>query len=124
MGKLDRLDRDLTGWWLAERQLPCGGLNGRPEKLEDVCYSWWVLSSLAMLSRAHWIAREPLVQFILSCQDLEHGGFSDRAEDMTDVFHTLFGVAALSLLGVPGLGRVDARYCMAASRLPAHCAGG
>ena len=25
------------GWWLAERQLPNGGLNGRPEKLEDVC---------------------------------------------------------------------------------------
>ena len=22
--------------WLAERQLPCGGLNGRPEKKEDV----------------------------------------------------------------------------------------
>lgn len=41
---LDRLDivgsnddgNDLLGWWLAERQLPNGGLNGRPEKLEDV----------------------------------------------------------------------------------------
>ena len=29
-------DLDLLGWWLAERQLPNGGLNGRPEKLEDV----------------------------------------------------------------------------------------
>ncbi len=27
-------------WWLAARQLPCGGLNGRPEKLEDVCYRY------------------------------------------------------------------------------------
>lgn len=26
----------MLGWWLAERQLPCGGLNGRPEKKEDV----------------------------------------------------------------------------------------
>ncbi len=37
---LDRLDREvdqqMLGWWLAERQLPNGGLNGRPEKLEDV----------------------------------------------------------------------------------------
>ena len=35
-GAIDRVDRDLLGWWLAERQLPNGGLNGRPEKLEDV----------------------------------------------------------------------------------------
>lgn len=33
---LDRVDKDALGWWLAERQLPCGGLNGRPEKKEDV----------------------------------------------------------------------------------------
>jgi prenyltransferase beta subunit len=30
------VDRDLLGAWLSERQLPNGGLNGRPEKLEDV----------------------------------------------------------------------------------------
>lgn len=30
------VDDDTLGWWLAERQLPNGGLNGRPEKLEDV----------------------------------------------------------------------------------------
>lgn len=29
---LDKVDRDLLGWWLAERQLEAGGLNGRPEK--------------------------------------------------------------------------------------------
>ena len=28
---------------------------GRPEKLPDVCYSWWVLSSLAIIRRLHWI---------------------------------------------------------------------
>jgi prenyltransferase beta subunit len=33
---LDDVDQDMLGWWLAERQLPNGGLNGRPEKLEDV----------------------------------------------------------------------------------------
>ena len=46
---------DKLAWWLAERQLPNGGLNGRPEKLEDVCYSWWVLSCLCMLKRQEWI---------------------------------------------------------------------
>lgn len=33
---LHHVDADLLGWWLAERQLPSGGLNGRPEKLPDV----------------------------------------------------------------------------------------
>jgi len=66
--RLDLIDHDLLGEWLCERQLPNGGLNGRPEKLEDVCYSWWVLSSLAMIDRLHWIDRDKLVAFILSCQ--------------------------------------------------------
>lgn len=33
---LHLVDADLLGWWLCERQLKNGGLNGRPEKLEDV----------------------------------------------------------------------------------------
>lgn len=67
-GALDRVDRDRLGWWLAERQLPCGGLNGRPEKKEDVCYSWWVLSALSILDRLSWIDGNALARFILSCQ--------------------------------------------------------
>ncbi|MEQ2210325.1 hypothetical protein XENOCAPTIV_011886, partial [Xenoophorus captivus] len=31
-GQLHQLNADLLGWWLCERQLPSGGLNGRPEK--------------------------------------------------------------------------------------------
>lgn len=67
-GQLDLVDRDRLGGWLSERQLPNGGLNGRPEKLEDVCYSWWVGCSLAMIDRLHWIDRDKLAQFILRCQ--------------------------------------------------------
>jgi geranylgeranyl transferase type-2 subunit beta len=37
---LDRIDKDILGWWLCERQLPCGGLNGRPEKKEDVRFAF------------------------------------------------------------------------------------
>jgi hypothetical protein len=36
LDKLDEVDKPTLSWWLAERQLPNGGLNGRPEKLEDV----------------------------------------------------------------------------------------
>ncbi len=67
-GRLDLIDKDRLGGWLSERQLDNGGLNGRPEKLEDVCYSWWVASSLAMIGRLHWIDGDKLAKFILQCQ--------------------------------------------------------
>lgn len=111
--KLDVVDRDTLAWWLCERQLPSGGLNGRPEKLPDVCYSWWVLSSLCMLGRLHWINFNALEKFILACQDIESGGFSDRPGDVADPYHTLFGLAALSLMGNGSVKKVNPTYCMA-----------
>lgn len=42
-------------------------------------------------------------------QDPEAGGFADRPGNMVDVYHTHFGLAGLSLLGVvDGLQEVDA----------------
>lgn len=92
---------------ICERQTPSGGLNGRPEKLQDVCYSWWCLSALAILGRLHWIDTAALRDFVLDCQDEDGGGISDRPEDEVDVYHTFFGVAGLSLMGYPGLAAVD-----------------
>ncbi|KAK0548647.1 Rab geranylgeranyltransferase [Tilletia horrida] len=102
--------------WLSERQiLPSGGLNGRPQKLEDVCYSWWVLSSLSMLGRLHWIDADRLRSFILRCQDDEVGGLADREGNVSDVFHTVFGVAGLSLLGDASIAEVDPVFCLPAA---------
>ena len=112
-GMLTTVCVSRLGWWLAERQLPSGGLNGRPEKLPDVCYSWWVLASLAMLGRLHWIDTDKMVAFILACQDPDTGGFADRPGDMPDPFHTLFGVAGLSLLGAAAdVKQVNPVFCM------------
>ena len=36
LDRLDVVNVDTLAWWLSERQQPSGGLNGRPEKLEDV----------------------------------------------------------------------------------------
>ena len=93
------VDVDQLGWWLSERQCDSGGLNGRPEKQADVCYSWWILSSLSILGRISWIDNNKLIRFILQCQDPEDGGFSDRPGNMGDIFHTFFAIAGLSLLG-------------------------
>eukprot|EP00591_Stephanopyxis_turris_P011284 CAMPEP_0195528456 /NCGR_PEP_ID=MMETSP0794_2-20130614/30602_1 /TAXON_ID=515487 /ORGANISM="Stephanopyxis turris, Strain CCMP 815" /LENGTH=399 /DNA_ID=CAMNT_0040659595 /DNA_START=20 /DNA_END=1219 /DNA_ORIENTATION=+ len=96
---LHLLDAELLSWWLAERQCDSGGLNGRPEKQADVCYSWWILSALTILGRVSYINTDKLVNFILECQDGDDGGIADRPDDMADVFHTFFGISGLSLLG-------------------------
>jgi geranylgeranyl transferase type-2 subunit beta len=114
-GEMQRVDADRLGWWLAERQLDrSGGLNGRPEKLPDVCYSWWVLASLTILGRSHWIDADKLTAFILASQDVETGGIADRPGNMPDPFHTLFGLAGLSMLHKDSrLKQVNPVYCMA-----------
>ena len=40
-------------------------------------------------------------------KDQEFGGISDRPGDMVDVFHTVFGIAGLSLIKYSGLEQVD-----------------
>ncbi|KAL8840458.1 MAG: hypothetical protein Q9170_001334 [Blastenia crenularia] len=111
-GRLDLVDQARLGGWLSERQIDAGGFNGRPEKLEDVCYSWWVGSSLAMIGKLHWIDKAGLTEYILRCQDPELGGLADRPGDMVDVFHTVFAIAGLSLIGFPNIEPVDPVYCM------------
>lgn len=113
-------NKEILCEWLSERQvLPSGGLNGRPEKLPDVCYSWWVLSSLSILDKLSWIDDKKLKLYILSCQDEIGGGFCDRPGNQTDVFHTCFGIAGLSLLESmdqesmsAALNPIDPTYCM------------
>lgn len=89
------------------------------------CYSWWVLSSLAIIRRIRWIDCRALGEYILECQDKEKGGISDRPGNMADVFHTYFGMAGLSLLGYPNLEPIDPVYAMPSRivqqlKLPTH----
>lgn len=77
----------------------------------QVCYSWWVAASLSILKKLHWINADKLRRFILSAQDPD-GGIADRPGDEPDIFHTLFGLAGLSLLGYPELVPIDPVYCM------------
>lgn len=57
-----------------------------------MCYSWWVVSSLSILNKCDFIDQKMLQEFILSSQDEEKGGFSDRPGNVTDIFHTFFGL--------------------------------
>lgn len=97
-GQLHRINKEALGKWMGRRQTVEGGFNGRPEKLPDVCYSWWVLSSMAMIGKTDMVDLEALEGYILRCQDPSGGGISDRPVNEVDVFHTFFGIASLSLI--------------------------
>eukprot|EP00003_Mantamonas_plastica_P003344 TRINITY_DN12670_c0_g1_i1.p1 TRINITY_DN12670_c0_g1~~TRINITY_DN12670_c0_g1_i1.p1 ORF type:complete len:102 (-),score=23.34 TRINITY_DN12670_c0_g1_i1:15-320(-) len=84
----------------------------RIDSLGSVCYSWWILSALAILDKVHWINKDQLSKFILSCQDTETGGIADRKGDRVDVYHTYFGIAGLSLMGYPDLAEVDPVFAL------------
>jgi geranylgeranyl transferase type-2 subunit beta len=111
-GQLNLLDKVQTGKWLAERQTHLGGFNGRPEKLPDVCYSWWVLSSMFMIGTESFFDKDLLIKFILECQDDELGGIGDRPGNCHDVFHTFFGFCGLSLLKYGNLKMIDPTYAI------------
>ena len=87
--------------------------------------------------------QEKLTEFILASQDEETGGFADRPGDMVscydvimmslqcfsccnvlmfqvDPFHTLFGLAGLSLLGNKQLKPVNPVLCMPEEVLERH----
>lgn len=92
-----------------------GGFNGRPHKLVDGCYSFWVGASIAMLQEACGVKfdgcdalfdggsllfdQQALQEFVLlCCQALDgSGGFADRPEDATDLYHTCYCLSGLSI---------------------------
>lgn len=58
----------------------------------------------------------PLSAFIIACQDDDAGGVADRPGNMSDPFHTLFGLAGLAMLRAredcAGLRDINPVYCM------------
>ncbi len=72
-----------------------------------------------MMDKQDWIDQGKLEEYILNCQDCE-GGISDRPGNVVDVFHTFFGLAALSLLNPEKyeLQEIDPTYAISAKLVP------
>lgn len=64
-----------------------------------------------MIDAIDYIDKDALQQFILSSQDA-NGGIADCPGHYPDVFHTLFGLGGLSLLGFDGVKRISPVYCL------------
>ncbi|XP_017774658.1 PREDICTED: geranylgeranyl transferase type-1 subunit beta [Nicrophorus vespilloides] len=96
---LDRLSskqRDNLIRWVVNRQLE--GFQGRPNKMWDSCYTFWLGATLKMLDAYEYIDQERLENFVLSTQCYRSGGFGKNSSSDADPMHTYLALSGLSLL--------------------------
>ena len=72
------------------------GMQGRPNKPEDTCYSYWIGGTLNLLSESHLLDGDALRRYVLSCQT-PYGGFGKAMCAMPDLLHSFDSMAWLSL---------------------------
>lgn len=89
--------------WLIQRQV--SGFQGRINKPQDSCYSWWIGSSLQMLGYFDMVETVHLKGFILSCQHFATGGFAKEPDHNPDALHTYFSLCGLAFVGTEGLDK-------------------
>jgi geranylgeranyl transferase type-1 subunit beta len=102
MGKLDVLQASgklpRLNLWLAQRVQCEGGYNGRVNKVPDSCYSFWVGGTAHILGVFDDTARAECRDFLLrECQNTCYGGFGKTPGDYSDVLHSFYSIAWLSL---------------------------
>ncbi|KAH6847132.1 terpenoid cyclases/protein prenyltransferase alpha-alpha toroid [Chaetomium sp. MPI-CAGE-AT-0009] len=95
---------DLSLSPTAARHVAC---NGRCNKVADTCYTWWVGAALANLGRPELVDWPASRRFLLDKMAHRIGGFSKHPGGPPDVYHGCFGLAALAVMGEPGLAEFD-----------------
>lgn len=87
--------------WLVMRQ--SDGFQGRPNKLVDTCYSFWIGASMKILNVFELTDPAENRRYIMSTQEKLTGGFSKWPGSLADPFHSYFGICGLSFLEEPGV---------------------
>ena len=110
LGKMDTLSKiqiKKVTQWLIMRQKT--GFQGRPNKPEDTCYSFWIGASLKILKQFELIDTMSNVVWLLQTQR-PIGGFGKWAHQGVppDPVHSYFGVCGFSLMDEPGLQPLNA----------------
>jgi geranylgeranyl transferase type-1 subunit beta len=89
----DERRRDLIQWCV-RRQV--GGMQGRPNKDEDTCYSYWIGGTLRLLGHDGLLDHEELRAFVMACQT-KMGGFCKVVDSYPDLLHSYYSIAYLSM---------------------------
>uniref|UniRef100_A0A1B6I2N9 Geranylgeranyl transferase type-1 subunit beta n=1 Tax=Homalodisca liturata TaxID=320908 RepID=A0A1B6I2N9_9HEMI len=92
--------------WTIMRQVT--GFQGRPNKQEDTCYSFWVGATLKLLGIFDMVDFDKNRDYVMSTQYATTGGFSKWPDSYADPMHTYLGLSGLSLMGEPGLSEMNA----------------
>lgn len=72
------------------------GMQGRPNKLEDTCYSYWIGGTLHLLGAAHLLEGWALREYVLRCQT-PYGGFGKLVGAMPDLLHSFYSMTWLAI---------------------------
>jgi geranylgeranyl transferase type-1 subunit beta len=78
------------------------GMQGRPNKPEDTCYSYWIGGTMHLLGMSHLLDGTSLREYVLSCQTM-FGGFGKVSGAMPDLLHSFYSLAWLSLSNERGV---------------------
>ena len=112
-------DGDVEGMkrWGLMRQVK--GMQGRCNKKEDTCYSYWVGGGIELLrpptldgkGAEDMLNTGSLSRFVVGCQHGRFGGFGKTADAPPDVLHTFYSLAYLAMVGgTEGIGGVSVVY--------------
>ena len=71
-------------------------MQGRPNKLQDTCYSYWVGGTLHVLSESHLLDGWALREYVLACQS-PYGGFGKVVGVMPDLLHSFYSLSWLAM---------------------------
>ncbi|ORZ32263.1 terpenoid cyclases/protein prenyltransferase alpha-alpha toroid [Catenaria anguillulae PL171] len=121
LGQAHMLDLDALLGWCIRRQMPLeGGFQGRPNKLVDGCYSWWVGGVFELLDAAFTLRdgrqgsskqerdaeaslrpsmawnRQALQEYILLACQSDRGGLIDKPGKYPDPYHTCYVLSGLA----------------------------
>ena len=100
--------REQLEEWCRRRQ--SRGFNGRANKSEDTCYSFWVGATLRLLGVDGDLSHGLTWQFNRNCQSKRFGGFGKEPGVPPDVLHSYYGVCQLSLSGRACVQDLDPLY--------------
>lgn len=94
--------------WCMSRQMDYeGGFNGRPNKIVDSCYTFWVGACIRILQQALGIEEEIVdcqriqAYVLIACQSTM--GFFDKPGSRPDYYHTCYALSGLSFFDKPQL---------------------
>jgi geranylgeranyl transferase type-1 subunit beta len=81
--------------WCVSRQV--AGMQGRPNKDEDTCYSYWIGATLRLVGGRDDLLHHDLLRgYVMKCQTAM-GGFSKVIGAYPDVLHAYYSLSYLSL---------------------------